>query len=185
MKREFIPWMDRQPAERILWTGGNHDFACEQPGFPHWIQRQEIPWQGERTVDAHKPRAERIQYLQDAVVDIDGIKVFGSPWTPNLRSWAFYKDDPSWSDYARKLPDADIYMLHSPPQGILCGGHNEWGSPFMASALYKKRPKAVVFGHIHEGYGIEAVGIPSIVFRNVAYMDEFYHPGQEPHVFEV
>lgn len=173
LRNAFKDWLLGLPAKEIVWIGGNHDFACEQPGFHRIAERisDEIAERG----------GPKVVYLEDEVHDVDGLRIFGAPWTPNLRNWAFYKDDPDFFEWAKKLPDADIYLLHSPPAGILCGGHNEWGSPGVASAIVrKKKPARVVFGHIHEGYGVEEIG--EYVFHNVAHMDEFYdpiHPVQE------
>ena len=163
IRHHFAPWLADVPAKDVDWIGGNHDFVCEAGG-PNW----------EYALRATRPHA---KYLFNEVVEIQGLKIFGSPMTPNLRNWAFFLDDPDWRLFADKLPDADIYLLHSPPQGILCGSHNEWGSPFMASALYKKKPKAVICGHIHEGFGVEKIGKDEIPFYNVAYVGELYDFG--------
>lgn len=158
IRKTFFPWLESLPAEHIIWIAGNHDFVAEQPGFY-------------RIADEGPKNA---KYLNDNHALIDGLNIYGSPWTPNLRNWAFYKEDAAWEDYANNLPPADIYLLHSPPAGILCENHPEWGSPFIYKAIRKHMPKQVIFGHIHEGYGREEIG--STIFRNVAHMNIAYEP---------
>lgn len=103
-----------------------------------------------------------IIYLQDRSVTLtfpNGrvLTVYGAPWTPKFGNWAFQhlaKSD-VWTN---TIPaHVDILLTHGPP---LChldmdtyGGRA--GSPHLLHELYRARPRLVVFGHIHEGYGQE------------------------------
>lgn len=167
LRKKFFPWMEGQPAKEIVWIGGNHDFVCEQPGFYRI---------------ADEGPANSI-YLHDVTTVVNGLSIYGSPWTPNLRTWAFFKDTPDFQTFADQLPKADIYLLHAPPAGILDGGHPEWGSPFVAGAIARHHPKLVIFGHIHKGYGKASFG--DLTFANVAHMNELYEPVNAPMLFDV
>lgn len=164
----FSPWLAEQPAKEIVWIAGNHDFACEGDGF--WRVAEEFPG----------------HYLCDSSIEIDGVKIYGSPWVPNLPGWAFHAADPRFQELGDKYPDdADILLLHGPPKGILDSipGWGGVGAPHVASAINRVMPKHVIFGHIHESYGLEKIG--DVTFRNVAHMDEGYNPVNLPHVFHM
>lgn len=166
LRTVFSKWLEAVPAKEVVWIAGNHDFACEAPGF--------------RRIADDMPG----HYLIDSGVELEGLSIYGTPWTPNLRNWAFYAKDRKFELVADAIPvNTDILVLHSPPRGLqLDGGHPEWAAPFVASKLQTKPPRLCVFGHIHEGYGTRATG--GVEWANVAYMDEDYNPVNPPMVFE-
>ena len=58
-------------------------------------------------------------------------------------------------------PEGCVLVLHSPPYGHCDGGDPDthFGSKALLAAVEEKRPRLVVFGHIHEAWGCEsAVG---------------------------
>lgn len=166
LRTTFREWLEEQPAKNIVWIAGNHDFGCEGSGFWRIADRDISP--------------ENTHYLCDDTVEIDGLKIHGNPWTPNLVHWAFYASTERFQEIAYKLPeDTDILVLHSPPAGVgLDGNHPDWGAPHIASRLQVTLPKLCVFGHIHEGYGTRKIG--EVEFANVAHMDMDYNPVNPP-----
>lgn len=67
----------------------------------------------------------RCTYLEHESVEVEGIKIFGSPYTLEYCQTAFqYKpnlDEVIWS----KIPkDVDILVTHCPPYGILDKSNN-------------------------------------------------------------
>lgn len=169
LERSFTPWLETLPAGRILWIAGNHDFGCQRLDFKRLIKQRGIGG----------------EYLIDEVAEVDGVRIFGSPWVPNLPSWAFNAPDDRFRELADQMPQAEILMLHGPPHGILDRvlGRGSVGAPHVMDAIKRIKPSHVVFGHIHEGYGEEIRA--GIHFHNVSYMDELYTPGNPPHVFEI
>lgn len=168
---EFKDWCAEQPATDIVWVAGNHDFGPETPGF-------------ERKVASVFP--ENCHYLHSNSVEVQGKKIYGVPWTPNLSTWAFYASDKVWHWIGEDIPtDTDILVLHSPPSGLMLdGGHPEWGSPYILTEITNRvLPELCVFGHIHEGYG--EIKVKGITFANVAYCDAYYDPIQPPKEFEL
>jgi len=168
LRDAFTPWLSSLPAERILWIAGNHDFVCQRGDFKQAIKEEGIGG----------------EYLRDAVVEVNGIRVYGSPWIPTLKQWAFYAPDEQFERLAAEMPEAEILLLHGPPNGVLdqVRGRST-GAPHVLDAIERVKPRHVVFGHIHEGYGeLERRGTS---FHNVSWMDEIYTPGNLPHVFEI
>ena len=74
-----------------------------------------------------------------------------------------------------------MLITHGPPWGILDGlgsGQVSVGSPLLATAVSRIRPRLHVFGHIHEGHGqVESAGTH---FINAAICDAGYRPVNAP-----
>jgi uncharacterized protein len=91
---------------------------------------------------------------------IDGVEFFGlgagvptTPW-----EWSFDLDDEAARRMLEPCPQGAVLVLHSPPRGH-CDANAEgthFGSPALLEAIEAKRPRAVVFGHIHEAWGCES-----------------------------
>lgn len=133
----FLEWYNEVPVKYKILICGNHDTS----------------------VDAGliNPRDyKNIIYLEHEYVEIEGIKIFGSPYTPRYGSWSFMKDkgklDPLWA----KIPsDLDLLITHGPPKGILDlaydrDGNLEYcGDKELYNHVERVNPKFHVFGHIH------------------------------------
>lgn len=164
LKKQFSPWLERIPAKEIVFIAGNHDFVYEKqmPEYFDYI---------------------RGHYLQDSYVDIDGLIVYGTPWVPNLKRWAFYHDEAV--NHYDKMPDrVDILVSHGPPYsfgdrmlGLLSGQVMHVGDKRLFAAIEKTRPVYTICGHIHEAFGSYPMlsnnwDKPDLY--NVAYVDEYY-----------
>ena len=117
---ELYPWMDALPHPEIVWIAGNHDFACQSPGW--------------------EPGG-RGTYLLDEGTTAAGLSFHGTPWVPNLRRWAFYGDDDLRSAKTALIPPVDVLVSHGPPRGTgdrLVRG-SEVGCRFLAAASRRCR----------------------------------------------
>ena len=100
-----------------------------------------------------------ITLLYDEAIILDcGLKIYGSPYTPEFYEWAFsLKNQEEKIECWSKIPnDTNILVTHGPPLGIL--DQNADGIPCGDDILLKEvqervKPKLHLFGHIHEGYG--------------------------------
>ena len=132
--REFASWFDRQEFDHKLVIAGNHD------------QLMSSQWFRSAT------------YLQDESITIDGIKIWGSPWTPTFFDWWWMLD--AGPEIAKKwalIPqDTDVLITHGPPRGILDKTleGDYVGCEELLRAVKRVNPKIHCFGHIHEGYGM-------------------------------
>lgn len=173
VRDKFLPWLSSltSKAKEIVWIAGNHDFVCEDPSFNE-ISLNEMP--------------DHVTYLRDEMTVVDGISIYGSPWTPNLPGWAFQADEPKFMMLSESLPKCDILMLHGPPKGILDSvpGWGGVGAPHMELGIaWRAKPQHVVFGHIHEAYGRTVKG--DTVFHNVSFMNEIYEGVNPPQTFTI
>lgn len=159
----FLSWLKSTPAKEIVWIAGNHDFALQVFSFA---------------------RSERIHYLIDKAISIDGVSIYGTPWTPNLPDWAFQSDGRA-EDIFSTIPEGlDILVSHGPPYGY--GDRVGWehvGCSSLLTAIQQKKPRIMICGHIHSEYGVYSCGETTIY--SVAHMNDFYEPVNEPVEIEV
>ena len=168
--QEFVDWFTKLDFKYKIIIAGNHDFFFQQVAD---FTIKEVLGDG-------------IIYLQDSMVEIDGIKIYGSPWTPTFYDWAFMRD--RGEQIAKKwelIPEGmDIVITHGPPMGILdyCrDGHVGCYDLFKRIEIVK--PKYHIFGHIHEGYG--KIKLDKTTFINSSVLDGAYHMVNEPIVFNI
>lgn len=128
-------------------------------------------------------------YLQDELLEIDGIRIWGSPWTPQFMNWSFMKErgkdiKTAWD----KIPEGiDLLITHGPPESILdlCPSGNVGCEELRITLTERlKSPPAVhVFGHIHESYGEFVLGRTR--YYNVSICDGRYRPNNAPTLIEI
>ena len=157
-----------------LFIAGNHDHLFEtHPGITANMLK-DFP---------------KLTYLEDKLHIIDGVKFYGSPWTPNFCDWAFMPERNSeelQKKWERIPTGVDVLITHGPPCDILddCNRARAVGCAMLRDEIkFRIRPKVHVFGHIHEGYGVlEQDGTKYI---NASICDENYVPSRLPIVFEL
>jgi Icc-related predicted phosphoesterase len=120
------------------------------------------------------------RYLCDSGINFEGVKIWGSPWTPTFLNWHFMKDRglPIKEKWDLIPSDIDILVTHGPPHGIL--DKTEEGKFAGCEELKKAvrervKPKIHCFGHIHEeGGGGKSIEIDSTTFVNASVVDARY-----------
>jgi len=138
--KDFIHWYKSLPIEHKIYVAGNHDTSIEK-GLV-----KKIDFSGYN-----------IHYLENDYIDIDGIKIFGSPHTPQFNQWAFMKDrnklDRFWRNAIHE--PCDIIVTHGPPKGILDNSFDRLnnmescGDKSLLNVVLEMQPAYHLFGHIH------------------------------------
>ncbi|MGI8494252.1 MAG: metallophosphatase domain-containing protein [Pyrinomonadaceae bacterium] len=166
----FNRWFSRFPHKHKIFVAGNHDWLFEIS-----------PKLARSLLD------EKIIYLQDSSVEIEGLKIYGSPFQPRFFDWAFnLMRGAEIAEKWKLIPnDTDILITHGPPNGIL--DETPRGDAAGCEELRKRvgeiHPKLHIFGHIHCGYGkIETAGT---IFVNASNCDESYDPVNPPIVVNI
>lgn len=150
-------------------------------------------WLGETNPSLMENIAEEngIIYLYHKSVEIEGIKIFGSPYTPWFYDWAF--NVPRGEEIKilwEQIPeDTNILITHGAPMNILDmvprGIHA--GCEELHKRVFElKDLKLHVFGHLHSGNNKKYGGIikqNGITFINAAICNEEYKPNQKVHEF--
>lgn len=130
-----------------------------------------------------------IDYLQDADLDVDGVKIYGSPWQPEFYSWAFNlpKNGIEIAGKWEAIPNnTDILITHGPAFGtldtVVGRPWDNLGCELLAQRIEVIKPKIHICGHIHSGYGY--VFKDGTHFFNAAVLDEQYEYTQKPMTFD-
>lgn len=150
--RDFIEWYKKIPIKYKIYVAGNHDGS---------IERKLVTKMDFKIAD--------IIYLEHEFVEIEGLRIFGSPYTPTFHDWFFMKARDKtfklWDNVPIDKP-IDIFICHGPPKGILdtsldsnnnmefCGDES-----LRKIILNKIKPKLMCFGHIHDCDGVSNAGI--------------------------
>jgi Icc-related predicted phosphoesterase len=98
-------------------------------------------------------------YLENNFIEIDQIKIWGSPISPTFGyGWAFNKDRGSEINHVwNGIPmDTDIVITHSPIYGYCDRASNtnqNVGCEDLYHRLHEVKPHLHFAGHIHEAYG--------------------------------
>ena len=138
--RKFIDWFSSLDIKYKVYVAGNHDTSIEK-----------------KLVTKADFTDNDIHYLENETIVIDGIKIFGSPFTPTFGNWSFNKDRNKLERIWRKAinEDVDIVIVHGPPKGILDLSYDRknlienCGDKSLMNRVKEVKPKLMLFGHIH------------------------------------
>lgn len=164
-----------------IFTCGNHDFLGEHN--PSLMKQMAID--------------EGLVYLDHSSVQIEGLNIFGSAYTPEFCNWAFnVLRGPALAQKWAQIPDDTNFLItHGPPMGILDPvqrfnkrtGEIEIehvGCQDLYNRIQElKQLKLHVFGHIHSGYGQVKIG--DVIHVNASVCTEEYKPINKPIVIEL
>ena len=143
----FADWFSSLPAKYKICIAGNHDFGAQKD--PIYVQET--------------LKNSGIIYLCDEAVILEGIKFYGSPWTPEFCNWAFqlYNEVDSIKVWSRIPDDTQYLITHGPMRGILDFTYYDKmnvGCPYLARRIQSLRElKVFQFGHIHETAGVSYI----------------------------
>lgn len=129
-------WFAELPARNIVGVGGNHDFLLQSGEF----------------------RFAHAQLLQDRLVEVAGLGIYGSPLCPDLSGFAYYASPDELVERWKQIPSGiDVLVTHTPPFGVLdfpTSGKMNLGCPYLREELKRIQPRLHVFGHIHASHGM-------------------------------
>jgi hypothetical protein len=144
--RVFNRFVGTLPHKHKLFVSGNHCISLD-----------------ETRPDLSQKLLNNMTYIQDQLVDIDGVRIYGTPWRPKrgcfYRSEAFGYDaqrigEDKWSN----IPDSiDILLTHCPPFSIrdyskMHGAR--LGCPALLDEIVTRiKPRIHLFGHMHICHG--------------------------------
>ena len=168
---EFAEVINKLPFSQKMITFGNHD-VCVERNFDL-----------SRMLDAH--------ILHDSEVVIDGIKFFGSPYSPKFGSgWSYniQRGYPAQQKWAQIPDDTNILVVHGPPHGILDVVDGFYKESVGCEELAKrvmalKQLRLNVYGHIHTNFG--QLNHNGVLFANVALCDDRNKLIHEPMIIDI
>ena len=132
----FILWLNKLPYRCKIVIAGNHDGLIEK---------------GIVTIG----NGQNVHYLCDSGLEFEGLKIWGSPYTPTFGKWNFMRNR---GDEIKKhwdlIPsDVDILVTHGPPYGIFdetIDGIHAGCEDLRVAVQERVKPRIHCFGHIHE-----------------------------------
>ena len=168
---DFLEWFSNLNFRHKVFIAGNHDFFLEG-AHPDIIGRM-IP--------------KNVVYLNDSGIEIDGLKIWGSPITPYFHDWAFNRNRGEEIKLHWDLipDDTEILITHGPPFGILDENVDgkRLGCEELLSRVLQVQPKYHIFGHIHEGYGMLVK--KEVEFVNASVLDDRYELKNRPSMISI
>lgn len=169
--RDFFQWFAAQPAKHKVCIAGNHDYYMEAGS--------------KERVMADIPSG--IHYLNDSLVELEGLRIWGSPIQPTFLNMAFNRErGKEIKKHWDLIPaDIDILLTHGPAYGILdrTFRNKQVGCEELRKAVEKKKPRVHVCGHIHEAYG--NLWHKGVLFINASSWYGFEGPKNPPVLFEI
>ena len=186
--RDFNTWLGALPHQTKIVIAGNHDLTFDLENYPELWQR----FHHSQQLDAARIKASLSNciYLEDEECIVQGgLRVYGSPWQPRFYDWAFNLDrgGPLLEKWQNVPGDGiDVLVTHGPPVGH--GDECESGARAGCVDLLREiqtriKPKAHVFGHIHEGYGVTTDG--QTLYMNASTCNFHYMPFNAPLVLDL
>lgn len=149
----FISWYSSLNIKYKIFCPGNHDTSV---------------WKG--LVPPSFIKEKGIIYLEHSGVEIEGIKIWGSPYTPAFgEGWAWNVRRDRLTQTWQSIPEElDVLVTHGPPKYILdISVDREDNIEFCGDlALYKavinREIKYHQFGHIHNNGAIQNAGTKTL-----------------------
>eukprot|EP01084_Bolivina_argentea_P320108 555362_1 len=161
---EFNEWIGKLPHKYKIVIGGNHECCFNQ--LTNEIISNKI--------------LTNCIYLQDSYVIINGLKIYGTPWTSCGSNWGFGTNGFNNNLYNKWniIPsDTDILITHQPPYGIfdiachqttnilppcnvkkcnkkIHNNESHWGCLNLLSNIKQRiKPYIHLYGHVHDDVG--------------------------------
>ena len=133
---KFTNWFRELPYEYKVAIPWNHDIFCENNESYCKVLFKEAG----------------ATLLVDEMIELKGLKIYGTPWCPEFNNWAYMKEEKDLKLIFKQIPEnLDILITHTPPKTIC--DPNGYGSEVLFKKIKKIKPKIHIFGHAHEGYG--------------------------------
>jgi Icc-related predicted phosphoesterase len=174
---DFIEWYSSLNIKNKIWIAGNHCTSIE-----HGL------------VDAKVLSKEKgLIYLQHESYLLDGLKIFGSPYTPSFGyGWAFNVPRHKLLKYWEEIPeDTNILVTHGGPFGIgdlsVVVGGEDVGCVDLRNIIQNKLNVLKLFcsGHLHEAYGFFQETTDDTLFVNASVLNEHYELVNKPFIVTI
>lgn len=168
---DFNDWLGTINCKYKIVVGGNHDRYLE------FIGKEES-----------KRLLNNCIYLENEFIEVDGFKIFGSPYSCLFNDWSFMRPDNNLKEIWDTIPlETEILVTHTMPYGILDGvlpRMQSVGSLTLRDAIKRVQPKIQIGGHLHY-YGGEKYYDGKTTYYNVSILNDEYEIEKEPTIIEI
>jgi Icc-related predicted phosphoesterase len=168
----FLKWFSGLDARYKVIVAGNHDIYIEKNTS---LAREDF-------------KINNVIYLENELVEIEGIKIWGGPYSPAFCDWGYqlYTVEQSREIWSKIPENTDIVLTHSPPLGILdqtCQGQHV-GDRELLKRVKEVKPKYSFFGHEHNNGG-KIYQEDGITFANLSLCNDFNSRVRKPLEFNI
>lgn len=177
--QQFLDWYSQTDYKYKILIAGNHDF---------WFDTNSTKTtQGD--IEELLSQYSTITYLNDSGIEIEGLKLWGSPVQPWFFNWAFNRQrGEDIKKHWNLIPkDTEILITHGPPfnhgDKLLHNGEKVGCKDLSETIKTLLNLKTHIFGHIHEGYGVTQEN--NIQYINTSCCTVNYHCINKPIVFDI
>jgi len=137
---DCLEWLSIYPAKYKVVVPGNHDTSIER----NFVTKEQFKEKG-------------VDLLIHETIQIENLKIFGSPYTPTFGiGWAYNVGRHKLDDYWRNIEEnTNIVITHGPPRGILDYTEedhslfSQCGDKTLLNRIKEIQPDYHIFGHIH------------------------------------
>ncbi len=146
----FLKWFSKLFSKHKILIPGNHDYLLEVTEIP-----------------------KSINVLINEELIIDGVKFYGTPYTPEFCGWNYMASEEDLVTCYDLIPeDTDVLISHGPPAGRLDNfKDSRIGSTSLEKRVKQVRPDIHIFGHNHANGFAHKDGTD---FYNVSILNQDY-----------
>eukprot|EP00742_Colponemidia_sp_Colp-10_P005689 GILJ01006080.1.p1 GENE.GILJ01006080.1~~GILJ01006080.1.p1 ORF type:complete len:239 (-),score=14.09 GILJ01006080.1:181-897(-) len=181
--KRFNEFLRRLPHRHKVVVAGNHEISFDANVYDSlWQRFHKVKYD----CQVVKSTLTECIYLEDELVELEGLRIYGSPWQPSRLPAAFTKPwgelKPIWD----KIPcDLDILITHGPPANCLDEPvpARHVGCRHLLEAVQRVQPRYHIFGHIHQAYGTMRTG--NTTFINAAICNAGFELANAPIVIDI
>ena len=146
-----IDWLSSSIYEHVIVVAGNHDSYFDPRSRRKTDLGKDIRWGN-------------VHYLQHSSLKLDfhqgrrQLSFYGAPQIPKCGGKEFaFQYDRDCDAWTGTIPvDIDVLITHTPPRHHLDLPIG-MGCDFLLSEVWRVKPRAHIFGHVHAGHGRERV----------------------------
>lgn len=177
LKKQFIPWCEKQPCKQIYLVAGNHDFVFERTPKINDL------FLGTKIIYLNNQSAEYLDEESGKTYSI-----WGSPLCHIFGNWAFmYSPEDELEKFSLMPKNCDIVLCHDAPYGVsdICMQSTPWnkgihiGNPELTATVMGKEPKLLLHGHLHSS-NHDCEKLDNTDVYNVSVVDERYEINYKP-----
>lgn len=183
--KDFLGWFASQPHKHKVFISGNHELGLDRGSYR------------ENKLDLINAFAQggenEVYYLENSSVTIEGLNIYGSPYTPFFHDWAWNipRGEAIAEKWAQIPEDTNILVTHGPAYGMLDlvnfeeGRDSHQGCEELKKRISQlKQLKIHAFGHLHLGGGNQFTS-DGVVFANGAICTDDHRPIHSPVVVDI
>ena len=187
LAKEFIPWCEKQPCEKVFLIAGNHDLVAQNhpDDWEAMFNDTKITYLLDKEVE----------YTKETEDNYESIRIYGTPWCHQFYNWAFMTSDKNLEKIYSKIPyKVDILLTHDCPYGtsdiILqedvpwYNGKTHIGCHPLGDAVDEKKPNIHFCGHLHSCTHVPQQRGETMV-TNVSVVNEHYERVYDPLYMEI